>query len=371
MLLQWTDGWWQALLPWAMAAAAGLLLFLPALAVGLDTGRGGFAFSVLAGLLAAAAIWAFGWALLPFGLSAVFMLVTAQVMLRRAGRFFDGLMYTCGAALFGMAAGMVGLYILWGQDVLGVMADALSGYLLRFSGAPLAEQLVRDTYLAVRIAAEGITNAQALEEAARAVAAMEYSAVVEEIMPALRGAIKWSVPSAMVTWSVYAGVVGWVVPARRISRRVERALPVPEKLRRLPPMPPFGSWAIPRWLYMPMMLLMVFALAVRLFEWDTMYVASLVLTNLLYTIVMFQGMAMVWFWLGTRRVDPAVRVLIIGVVFVLARAILSWIGLLDMLFNIRRYWVLRSQLLAQLRAERPPRPDDTDRQDKDKEDGEK
>ena len=117
-----------------------------------------------------------------------------------------------------------------------------------------------------------------------------------------------------------------------------------------------------------MMVMLVLAFIVRYAGWEPMAAVSLAAENLVMKAFMVQGAAVVWFWLTGRKMRIPGRVTVIALIFLIARGVLSWIGLFDMIFGIRRFWSLRQQMISDLRKRQSGEEDPGDAGDEHKED---
>lgn len=346
---------WEALaltmgLPLLLAAGAGLAALFPGLAGALDVRSGKpFLSLLLIFAISVAAIAGWGFAALPVVIYAVVVVFATQWMLRRGTPFFDGLVVSCAAAFVGLAGGLTALYAIYGGDPV---ASLIAWIEQTLTAAP-ADSGVDDALaiMATGFAslAKGDFSFSGLVALQQEYLSMPRAELIDIVLPVIEDSVRLQTPSWVVGMSVYGGLLGWAVPHLALwrARRTSRA--IADWYREAPEPPAFAGWSIPRWVSLPMMVMLVLAFIVRYAGWEPMAAVSLAVENLVMKAFMVQGIAVIWFWLTTRRTRIPGRVTVIALIFLIARGVLSWIGLFDMIFGIRRFWSLRQQMLSDLR----------------------
>jgi hypothetical protein len=289
--------------------------------------------------------------------------------LRRKSHFMDGLIFSCAAAFVGLAGGMAALYVIYRQDLIALLVSAAGKSAAALPPSEAFDQALALVAAAVNVNvydAEVMKNFFAAYETMRALPRAE---LVDVLAPVAGETLRLMTPSWITAMAVNGGLLGWSLPHLALWNARRRGRELSGKAKDAPAAPAFALWAIPRWVSLPMLVMLVLAYVVQYAGWESMLAVSIAVETLVMTAFMVQGMAVVWFWLSARRIRPVGRVTVIAMIYLLLRSLLSWIGLFDMIFGIRRFWVLRQQMMAELRRKRngdADRSDDEHKEDEDR-----
>lgn len=350
-------------------AGAGILAVLPGLAAALDSRYGKpYFLAIVLCLLSGYALAAWGWSVLPAALYVILLTVAVEWRLRRNSHFMDGLIFSCAAAFVGLAGGLAALYAVYRQDLIALFMSAAQR-----SVAALPPSEAVDQALALVAAATSVNvyNAEMMKNffaAFEAMRAFTRAELVGIVAPVAEETLRLMTPSWITAMAVNGGLLGWSLPHLALWNARRRGRELPGNMKDAPAAPAFALWSIPRWVSLPMLVMLVLAYVVQYAGWESMLAVSVAVETLVMTAFMVQGMAVVWFWLSARRIRPVGRVTVIAMMYLLLRSLLSWIGLFDMIFGIRRFWALRQQMMAEMRRRRNGREDPGHADDEHKED---
>lgn len=358
-------------IPLLIMVCAGAAVLLPGLAVALDNRTGKPFFSALLILISVCAVVAWGLSLLPVAALITLLTVVVQWMQRRKGSFFDGLVVSCAAAFVGLAGGLAVLYVIYREDIITVLFTWLSQTISAMPAASGVDQVLSIMAASNSVLSGSVGFPSGYFDELQQMQALSRSELMELVLPVLEDGFRLLMPSWVMSMAINGGLLGWTLPHLGLWHARRRSRAVPEKLKDVPSPPAFALWSIPRWISLPMMIMLVLAFIVRYAGWEPMLSVSLAIESLVMTAFMVQGMAVIWFWLGTRRIHTVGRVTVIALLYVMVRSLLSWIGLFDMIFGIRKFWALRQQMMAEMRKQRneqqkPKEPDEKNEEDEDR-----
>lgn len=139
------------------------------------------------------------------------------------------------------------------------------------------------------------------------------------------------VPSILLIFSIIVGLALFLL-SRFVLKRLHVAVPF---------VPPFSNWALPRGTGRGFLLIMMIAVIGMFMGINNFDVVLYTITALFSFIFSIQGLATAAFFLKAGNLPQIVQILILVVVFTFMSAALSFVGVLEQIFNFRKAYLNR------------------------------
>lgn len=273
-------------LPYAASLAVPLLMVLSA-------GCASFGGAVVGSVVFAGLSLAIdGTAFLPSIALAVVAAIAAAAVFRWANRAFFALVGCCGAVLLAM----------WAEVLVAVLLNGTAAIEAIYAVDHEVLQLLKDYY-----ALTGMST-----QSAAAIAA-EAAALYSDMVPAM-----------FLASSMIAGVLGFGIGSFLAKNRIHYTLQ------------PFSRWAMPKGHFLGALLLLAVSYGGRALGWPGFESVALAVNTFILVTYSIQGVCVLWFLFGRTRMRLPVRILLTGLLAVVASSGLVLVYLLDEMMMMRR-----------------------------------
>ena len=269
--------------------------------------------------------------LIPFMLPVLFSGLTG-ILLKKAGQeFWYSMAYMILAEMVGIVTGVVIIYFHYGmQDIATLISEGF-----------------RNTYLSLpandEIGASGLNLMIWMLGLAQNGVAPDYNEIVAKsmaekldmIVPLIKVGMAKALPSYVMSYGIISGVWAWFLSSVMVSNRVKDKKPL-EGIKEYTPHPPLSDWKLPRWLTNVLMLMLLVSILMTFAAQSesVLNIASAVQTAAV-TILGIQGLAVVNWWMKSKKKPVWVTVIVCVVAVVFLGFLLPWLGVFDIVFSIR------------------------------------
>ncbi len=294
----------------------------------------------------AAGVFVRGWPGLLVGFVLIFPLAAGLVQLRRGTPFLEGLGGTLIAAFIGIGGAAGILVFLSGGDLVTAFLQELQQAVLQDASgtarALLAGFITGTEYTSM--------NATALMERLQELIAMDAAGLMELAMPALDSLCRLMLPSLLAAATLLLGGGSYLIAGYCLRRSKMKNRPLPSYLTEKSLPPALAAWDLPRWVLVPVVLLMLAWMLMSWFVQDTWLAVAYALRQITDLVLAMQGMALIA-WFGQRKRWPAVGwiFLILAAAVLMNGQILVFTGVADALFRFRHVIAFKDALEAEQR----------------------
>lgn len=312
-------------------------------------------FTVLAAM-ALALRWSTAGLLLPVVLSAATMVIAVYFILRMKNiQFYEGMIYTVAAAMTGMVMGVVILYIIHDQtDLVLLYGEQIMGNIRQMPNNPLIDALLTSFSAQVQLINDGAGLTQVMEYINQSMA-LSHQQKLDIVLPALGNL--WQAVSAayLMKYAILSGLLAWYIPLNIQYRKVARTQEGPA----LKP-PPFTAFRMSRWFTNTLMLLLLVVLLLQFSGGSRFLTAMIAIQHTVMLLLSLQGLSTMAWILKKNRFPLAARWVILIILTFLGNT-LAWIGIIDVVFNIRLFLANKQNIQRAVALARKIRKENEDK----------
>lgn len=268
-------------------------------------------------------------ALLPFILPIIITGIAGAYFRHTGEKFWSGIGYTIAAELFGIMLGTIIVYFAYGkQDIANLIAQ---GFNDAFQSVP-ADDIFYNYQLDLLVGITQMTS-QGLLAPIADIQAMTITEKLAIIVPQIKSAMANYLPSMIMGYGIISGILAWFLSSLLLASRKRRGKELEgTKDFHAPPM--FSTWKSPRWITNILMVLLITSIIIPYIAKGSIVSVAYALRSVSMLIISIQGLAVINWWVKKRLSTVGATIVCIVVVLFL-NFILSWVGIFDIIFQIR------------------------------------
>lgn len=252
--------------------------------------------------------------------------------------FYEGVVYSITAALISIMFGVLLVFLISAKgDLIKIYTQSIYSYLSSANENSFFDALLPGLSSAI-LFMKNATDFGELFTYSVSTIGFAREAHLEIIMPYLNDILKLYGVSYFMSFSLLIGVFTWYIPALIYYRKVRWDTKGPK----LKP-PPITSFKMPRWFTNTIMLLLVFVIIIQYAGSERWFSVAIAIQKIIMLLLAFQGISTIAWLLKRYKVQKASRVIILIILCFLS-SLMAWVGVFDVVFNIRLYSANREMI---------------------------
>lgn len=252
--------------------------------------------------------------------------------------FYESVIYTIAAALISVMIGVLIIFLINARgDLIEMYQQSIYDYLISAKENSFFDALLPGFSSAILF----LENAVDFNEFfAYSASTIDFSreAHLEIIVPYMKDVLGLYGVSYFMSFALLIGIFTWYIPTLIYYRMVKWDVKGPK----LKP-PPITSFRMPKWFTNTIMLMLVFVIFIQYAGSERWNSVAMAIQKIIMLLLAFQGISTIAWLLKRYKVHKTLRAVILIIICFLS-SLMAWIGIFDVVFNIRLYSANREMI---------------------------